>query len=166
MRVVQSAQILALGGKNEPCFYGCGLLSELRVPNSLRTHSAPLSHPSKKTSRPSGQPILAFRLNVACPSCGSIASYTTADCHFEEIQRDLLRSDLTGKVVVSALRPCGDINCESHIEILTLMASGLTASDIYPIIRSWHFPCLEYCRSGHQLSLLPPDSHRVRFLDY
>jgi hypothetical protein len=131
-----------------------GLISTILIScknSECPTRSVPIRLPcpsqAKRSSRPLGQPIFAFHVNLACPSCGSIASYTTGDCHFEDIEKDLLHRDRTHKVVLSALRPCGEQNCETRIEILTLAASELTIAEVYPIIRTWFFLHLQFCPS-------------------
>jgi hypothetical protein len=139
-----------------------------------RTISIRLPCPSqaKISSRPLGQPIAVPPLHVACPKCWSVSLYhiVPQECRFESIAANLVRGDLARTVAISALRPCGNGNCEAHIEIQTLVASGLTIAEVYPVIRGWWFLEPIWCprgQPGHVMTeKLPSDSYQVEWLSY
>jgi len=135
----------------------CSRKDPIRLPDST---------PEERTKRQLGIPILWHHSYLACPDCGAVFVFQPSECEWNQIRRDELQSILAGRVAVAALRPCGELGCESHIEIHTVVASGLTIPELYPIIRTWHFLYLTYCPSGHRLRTLPPESYEIRLLKY
>lgn len=132
----------------------------------------PCPSQARTSSRPLGQPISVPPLYVACPTCASISLYRIVpqECRFDPIEARLVRGDLVRTVAISALRPCGNGNCEAHIEIQTLVASGLTVVEIYPVIREWWFLEPLWCPRGlpgHLIvETLPSDSYHVAWVSY
>jgi hypothetical protein len=111
------------------------------------------------------QPLFA-----ACPQCGLVSIYQPSAWVFDSIDRGDLAVFLLHHAALSALRPCGLENCEARIEILTVVDSGLSLTEIYPIIPSWRFAGGYACPAGpppHCLTgVLPPDSYDLKFVDY
>ncbi len=144
-----------------------GLVNVVEVHCPEGCHSILLPDPIRDQRAKSriGAAIHKFDLVAACPHCGLVTEFqNSVRSHLDRVPREQLTVRKPYAIAIIAVRPCGERNCEAHIKIQTLVASGLSIADIYPTIARWRFDIR--CPRGHPVHPLPADSYQVERVDY
>lgn len=89
----------------------------------------------------------AVPVHVACPSCGHVYSYRTADMHFHEIGTKDTRPMPNDRISVHVRRVCGVNGCQRIVVIRTTVRRGAPTSDLMLAPSGWTFHI--FCGQGH-----------------
>src|SRR5579859_7794492 len=86
-------------------------------------------------------------VHVACPSCGQVYSYRTADMQFHEIGTPDTRSVPNDRISVHVRRVCGVNGCQRVVVIHATVKSGTPTSDLMLAPSRWTLHI--FCGQGH-----------------
>jgi hypothetical protein len=89
----------------------------------------------------------AVPVHVACPSCGHVYSYRTADMQFHEIGTPDARPMPNDRISAHVRRVCGVNGCQQILVIRTTVKPGTPTSDLMLAPSGWTFHI--FCAQGH-----------------
>ena len=90
---------------------------------------------------------------VACPHCGNIEGYRTADMWFHEIGTPDTRPMPENRISVRTRRICGAEGCTRVIVIHTTMRPGTPLTELMLAPSGWKYHVR--CGNGHELQNIP-----------
>ena len=113
--------------------------------------------------KPRAITVGAIPVHVACPTCGHVYSYRTADMHFSEEGADENRPMPRNRISVRTRRDCGIQGCNHLLVIHTTMAPNTQTSDLMLAPSGWTFHVR--CNSGHEIRSVPLTSYDFEGVD-
>jgi len=100
-------------------------------------------------SAPKAITVGGMPVHVACPSCGHVYSYRTADMQFHELGTPDPRPMPNDRISVHVRRACGVNGCQCVVVIRTTVKRGTPTLDLMRAPSGWTFHI--YCGQGHSV---------------
>ena len=102
---------------------------------------------------PTAITVGAFPQYVACPHCGHVYGYRTADMSFHEVGTPDTRPMPKNRISVRTRRMCRVDGCNRVMIIHTTMAAGTPLTELKLAPSGWKYHI--WCGNGHEVQNVP-----------